>query len=153
MRSILLILILLLASCRCSAQDYYDPNEATAVDTPTQPAHDHKSDKKPQRCHCPYQKSSSVWSDLWNDGVVGTGKAVYQSTVKPQVLGAVVGAVQQKANEAPIPSLIAQTGVAMGISQVQKARRHQRNRQIPRTGEACNCDPCAYHPPRYKSSK
>lgn len=153
MRSILLILILLLAFCRCAAQstDYYDPSyQEDSTSTPV--AHDH-SNKKPQRCHCPYQKSSSVWDDLWNDGVVGTGKAVYQSTVKPQVLGAVVGAVQQKANEAPIPALVGQTAVAMGISQVQKARRHQRNRQIPRTGEACNCDPCAYHPPRYKPSK
>ncbi len=142
--------------------DYYEPQLADTTQ--------HVMTKKEQRqarkrerqmknhgkscdCYCPSQRSTTVWHDVWNEGVVGTGKAIYQSTIKPQVIGEVVGAVQQAANESPLPTIAAQTGVALGISEIQKSRRHQRNRQVPRAGQQCTCDNCPYHGQRYKPNQ
>jgi hypothetical protein len=105
------------------------------------------------KCYCPYQTSTSVWDDIWNAGVVGTTKAVYQSTIKPQVIGEVVGAAQGATADSPLPALVGETAVVLGISEANKARRHQRNRQPPQAGVECNCDPCPYHGPRYKPNQ
>jgi len=101
------------------------------------------------QCYCPYQTSTSLWSDIWNTGVVGTAKGVYQSTIKPQAIGKAVGAMQGAVTDSPVPALAGQTAVALAISGTNKARRHQRNRQPPQAGAACNCDPCPYHGQRY----
>lgn len=153
----LILALSLLASITSFAQsDYYDPDSVP----PAAENHEaHRPSRKVRRqqekhgCYCPYQKSTSVWDDIWNAGIVGTSKAVYQSTVKPQVLGEVVGGVQGAAAKSPVPALVGTTAVAIGISEVQKSRRHQRNKQVPQAGAACNCDPCPYHGPRWGPAK
>jgi len=136
------IIIALFLSFSVQAQDdYYSPPVESAA----------PAEHKPH-CYCPYQKSTTVWDDIWNDGILGTSKAVYQSTVKPQVLGKAMGAVQGAANKSPLPTIAAETAVALGTSEVHKARRHKRNKQIPRAGQTCNCDPCPYHGQRYHSA-
>lgn len=163
MRNIILALLLACATPTI-AQDYYDPKDSTAADTVKvltkkeqhQIERDRKRAEREQhghRCYCPYQESTTVWHDIWNDGILGTGKAVYQSTVKPQVLGEVAGAVQGAANDAPVPTIVGTTAVALGTSEIHKARRHQRNRQVPQAGRACDCDPCPYHGQRYQPNQ
>lgn len=128
----------------------------TVVDTAAQAdyyEHPEKEHKHKKGCYCPYQKSSTVWHDVVNDGIVGTGKAVYQSTVKPQVIGEAVGYVQGVANDSPLPSLAASTILAFGTSQIHKSRRNKKNKQVPKVGQECNCDPCAYHAQRYKPAQ
>lgn len=160
MRNIILALLLFCA-VPMMAQDYYDPQvvdtaKALTKNEQRQIEHERKlaeREKHKHHCYCPYQKSTTVWHDIWNDGIVGTTKAVYQSTVKPQVLGEVVGAVQGAANDAPVPAIVGKTAVALGISEVHKSRRHHRNRQPPQAGRACDCNPCPYHGQRYKPNQ
>lgn len=166
MRQILIILSILLSSALCGQNDYYSPQAADSVASQhVMTKAESRAARKQERlarkqerlaqkagkpkCYCPYAQSTSVWHDVVNDGIVGTGKAIYQSTIKPQVLGEVVGAVQGAANSSPLPTIAATTGVAIATSEVHKARRHQRNRQVPRVERACDCDPCAYHSQRY----
>lgn len=144
MRNLILIAILLLSAPILAQEDYYEPQPLSRKE-----ARKAMKAKELQHCYCPYQKSTSVWHDVWNEGIVGSLKAVYQSTVKPQAIGAAVGAVQSTASEAPVPSAVSAVAVSMAISQTQKARRHQRNRQVRAAGRACDCDPCPYHQ-RYK---
>lgn len=153
MRNTILILLTFCA-LSMSAQEYYNPQAGADTTKVLSKKEQRQLDRErkhaqERHCYCPYQKSTTVWHDIWNDGVVGTTKAVYQSTVKPQLIGGAVGAVQGAANEAPVPAIVAETGVALGISEVQKSRRHQRNRQVPQAGRACDCDPCPYHGQRF----
>ncbi len=168
-----LLAVLLIATAPSFAQvDYYQPQQADSIAAehiPTvaesraarkrerlarkalkhraDPSHPYnKGSKKPkEHCYCPSQQGSSFWHDVLNDGIVGTGKAVYQSTIKPQVIGQAVGAVQRAGSELPGPALVGTTTSAFAISQVQKSRRHQRNRQVPQAGRACTCENCPYH--------
>jgi hypothetical protein len=153
----LIIAIFLSCTLQAAAQDYYEQHQTDTVQVLTKKEQrrlDRERRKAHERhCYCPYQQTTSVWHDIWNDGVVGTTKAVYQSTVKPQVIGQVVGGVQGAANEAPVPTIVAETGTALAISEVQKSRRHQRNRQVPQAGRVCDCDPCPYHGQRYKPAQ
>lgn len=171
MKHFIIVILLLLGAPGASAQtDYYVPQESdSAHATPhvmtkqeskvarkrekaARKAHKHTSDAS-GKCYCPYQTSTSIWDDIWNTGIVGTGKAIYQSTIKPQVLGEVVGGVQGAAASSPVPALVGTTAVAIGISEVHKSRRHHRSKQVPQAGVACNCDPCPYHGPRWGPSK
>lgn len=160
----LILSALLLSAMSSVAQtdDYYVPDSAHSAPSKEEVREVRRREKGMRKiqkhqekhgCYCPYQKSTSVWDDIWNAGIVGTGKAIYQSTIKPQVLGEVVGGVQGAAAKSPLPALVGTTAVAIGISEVQKSRRHQRNKQVPQAGAACNCDPCPYHGPRWGPSK
>lgn len=159
------LIALLLPISSMGQTDYYNPQNEEVVQPSKEQGRTNKKRERLKRkmekqtrdahgkCYCPYQTSTSVWDDIWNTGVVGTAKAVYQSTIKPQAIGEVVGAVQGAAADAPIPALAGQTAVALAISETNKARRHQRNRRPPQAGMQCNCDPCPYHGQRYKPNQ
>lgn len=157
MRHLLTCISIVLCSV-CLGQTYYEPQASDSVQSTQGMTRKEKRktmkmahDEHP-KCYCPYQQSTTVWHDVWNSGIVGTVKAVYQSTVKPQVIGEAVGTLQKAGQDSPLPTIAASTATTLAISEVQKSRRHQRNKQVPQAGRACDCDPCPYHGQRYHSN-
>ena len=144
MKQAIIAILLLLAVPSMAQDDYYEEGKLSKKERKAK-----ERAAESDHCYCPYQQSTTVWQDIWNVGIVGTSKGVYQSTVKPQVIGDIVGAAQGAANDAPVPALVGSAAVTLGISQANKARRHSRNKQVPEAGRSCNCHPCAYHGQRY----
>lgn len=157
MRKLLTCISIVLCSF-CLGQTYYEPQVSDSVSAREMTRKEKREANKfhkaheHSKCYCPYQQSTSVWHDVWNSGIVGTVKAVYQSTVKPQVIGEAVGTLQKAGQDSPLPTIAASTATALTISEVHKSRRHQRNKQAPQAGRACDCDPCPYHGQRYHSN-
>lgn len=125
-----------------SQGDYYDPEDSLTIHK------DVEKEVKKTPCHCSATEGSSIWSDIWETGIKGTIKGVWQSTTKPLLIGQAVGGVQEASETALGPTLAATTTSTLAISEVNKSRKHHRKHK-KKNNEFCNCLECPYHGNRY----
>lgn len=150
MKKSFIFLICLFVQIVVSGQqnDYYNPQDTLAQRQPKSKS----SIKKEALCHCSATEGSTVWDDIWNTGIKGTIKSLWQSSAKPVLIGQAVGGVQEASKEAFGPTIAATTASSLAISEVNKSRKHHKKRK-KKNNEFCDCEDCPYHGNKYKPAQ